>query len=84
MATEMNTGIPVPPRTWWTSYTDGDGRRAVLTISADDGQVVVTTSSGESLLFSALELAMLRDDLESAAVEGKLDALAVAAAANPR
>jgi photosystem II stability/assembly factor-like uncharacterized protein len=80
----MTTAIPVPPRTWWTSYTDSDGRRAVLTISADDGRVGLMTSSGESLLFSAHELAMLREDLESAAVEGKLHALAVAAVANPR
>ncbi|MBB5805282.1 hypothetical protein F4560_005050 [Saccharothrix ecbatanensis] len=75
MNTGMNTAIPVPPRTWWTSYTDGDGHRAVLTISADDGRVGLMTSSGESLLFSAHELAMLREDLEAAATAGKLSAL---------
>jgi hypothetical protein len=75
MSTDLNTAIPVPPRTWWTSYTDSDGHHAVLTVAADGGLVTLTTSSGESLLFSTLELAMLREDLEAAATAGKLSAL---------
>jgi hypothetical protein len=79
----MSTAIPVPPRTWWTFYSDSDGHRAVLTITVDDGLVTLTTSAGESLSFSAHELAGLRQDLESAAIEGKLGTLATAHIAKP-
>jgi hypothetical protein len=61
--------VPPLPGTYWTFYTDAAGKRAVLTIELVGRKILFTTSAGERLLLSPTELAMLMENLESAASE---------------
>lgn len=50
---------------YWCLYTDAAGNRVQLAMAVVDGQVVLTTASGEVLTFSGVELGMLLENLEA-------------------
>ncbi|MFD0201447.1 MULTISPECIES: hypothetical protein [Saccharothrix] len=63
----MSADLPLPPSTWWSYYTDATGNRVTLDITVEGSQLLVTTATGEVLGMTPTELAMLMENLQSAA-----------------
>lgn len=63
----MSADLPLSPSTWWSYYTDATGNRVTLDITVEGSRLLVTTATGEVLGMTLTELAMLMENLQSAA-----------------
>lgn len=50
----------------WCFYIDAAGQQAQLAISAEDGDLLLTTVTGEVLRFTGVQIGMLLANLEAA------------------
>jgi hypothetical protein len=50
----------------WCFYTDATGQQAQLAISVQDGDLLLTTATGQVLRFTGVQIGMLLANLEAA------------------